>query len=232
MLPIAPTPGLMRGSNEPAPAVSHSLERLASSLRHSGMGPAPAVYGLQFEERVKAAELAKQVRDSSDAVTEARIAREGLAQVGGLLEQARRVAFRSIRSKSKRERDEDSAAFSETLTSLNEIAALVVLPPMNLSTPGAAAEAIDKLDRLATEVADTSARLELAQKNRLADNGNLLREEVAIWLEATTPIRDRGLALELARHATEGLEAEPNARILSGHREAARVLEVLLERKR
>jgi len=227
---------------------SEGLGKLSSRLLKSGVGARPAEYGEQFEQRVKAAELSKSVRNANDSVAEARTASEGLGRVEELLGEARSLAFGAINKPGQREREQDQIEYSKKLRDIDAIASNVVfgggplleasasfgasggLSKVDLSSFQGSIGAIQVIDRAIVEVTDQRGLLGIFQTSKLSSIGNLLRGGVGGLVSSTAVVRDRVVAVNLATSAVAKLGEETGSSVLSSNTAAARILESFVGR--
>ena len=237
-----------RNVTQASQGFSQSLEKLSSSLRQSGAGARPAEYGAQVEERVKAAELGKSVRNANDAVSEARIAGEGLGRLDSLLGKARSLAFGSINEPGRRERETDQVEYSRVLKEIDSIASSVVfgggaliegsasfgpegsLKSIDLSSFKGSIGAIQVIDRAIGEVSDQRGLLGVFQTHKLASIGNLLRGGLGGLVSSDSVVRDRTVAERLATSAVSELQSQPDSSLLGSGNAAGQILASIVGR--
>lgn len=237
-----------RNVTQASQGFAQSLEKLSSSLRQSGVGTRPAEYGAQVEERVKAAELGKSVRNANDAVSEARIAGEGLGRLDSLLGKARSLAFGSINEPGRRERETDQVEYSRVLKEIDSIASSVVfgggallegsasfgpegsLKSIDLSSFKGSIGAIQVIDRAIGEVSDQRGLLGVFQTHKLASIGNLLRGGLGGLVSSDSVVRDRTVAERLATSAVSELQSQPDSSLLGSGNAAGQILASIVGR--
>ena len=237
-----------RNPTQASQSFSSSLEKLSSSLRQSGAGVRPADYGAAFEERVKAAELSKSVRDANDAVSEARTASEGLGKVDVLLRQARSLAFGAVNEPGRREREQDQVQYSKVLRDIDEIASGVVfgggpllegsqsfgteggLGKVDLSSFQGSIGAIQVIDRALSEVSDQRGLLGSFQTQKLMSIGNLLRGGIGGVVSSSAVVRDRVVAVNLAKSAVAELNQQSQSSLLGSGTAAGQILASIVGR--
>jgi flagellin-like hook-associated protein FlgL len=247
-LSIPPLPAVgAENTNRSLSGFSQSLEKLSTNLRQSGVGPRPAT-SEQFEERVKAAELSKSVRNANDAVAEARTADQSLKKVGELLSKARSLAFDAINEPGSSLRSEDQVEYSKLLRRIDEIASSVVfgggpllegspsfgpeggLSKVDLSSFQGSIGSIQVIDRAISEVGDQRGLLGIFQVSKLSQIGNLLRTGVGGLVSSNSVVRDRTVAINLATSAASKLEQQPDSSLLGSGNAAGQILASLVGR--
>lgn len=246
---INPIPAVSAESpNRSLSEFSQSLEKLSSGLRQSGLATRPADYAGRDDRKVQATELSKQVRDSNDAVTEARTAVDGLKQLDGLLSQARGLVFGGINEPGRKLRDEDQAEFSRVLQRVDQVATSIVfgggpllagsvsfgaegnLAKADVSNFEGSIGAIQVLDRAISEVGDQRGLLGIFQSNKLAEIGRLLRGGLSGVVSSNSVIRDRTVAVNLAQSAAGELVRERESSLLGSGNKAGQVLASIVGR--
>jgi flagellin-like hook-associated protein FlgL len=246
---INPIPAVSAESpNRSLSEFSQSLEKLSSGLQKSGVGTRPADYADREDRKVQAAELSKQVRDTNDAVTEARTADEGLKQLDGLLSQARGLVFGGINEPGRKLKEEDQAEFSKVLQRVDQVASSLVFGggPLLAGSASFGAEgnlakadvsnfegsigAIQVVDRAISEVGDQRGLLGIFQSNKLAETGRLLRGGLAGVVSSNSVVRDRTVAVNLAQSAAGELVRERESSLLGSGNTAGQILASIVGR--
>jgi|GEM_PF-1060047 len=246
---INPIPAVSAESpNRSLSEFSQSLERLSSGLRQSGVGARPADYADREARKVQAAELSKNVRDTNDAVTEARTADEGLKQIDGLLAKARGLVFGGINEPGRKLKDEDQAEFSRVLQRVDQVAQSLVfgsgplldgsesfgaegkLAKTDVSNFEGSIGAIQVVDRAISEVGDQRGLLGIFQSNKLAETGRLLRGGLGGIVSSNSVVRDRTVAVNLAESAAGELLRERESSLLGSGNAAGQILASIVGR--
>ncbi len=227
---------------------SQSLAKLSSGLQQSGAGARPADYADREEGKVQAAEMSKRIRDTNDAVTEARTADDGLKQIGDLLVRARGLVFGGINEPGRKLKEEDQAEFSQMLQRIDEIARSVVfgngpllagsqifgveggLAKTNVRSFTASIGAIQVVDRAISEVGDQRGLLGIFQSNKLAETGRILRGGLGGLVSSNSVLRDKTVALNLAQSAAGELLRERESSLLGTGTAAAQILASIVGR--
>jgi len=251
MAPSIPSNSVVQAENQNrnVSEFSQSLEKLSQGLRQSGQGARPASYGEQFDQRVKAAELAKNVRNVSEAVTEARTASDGLQKVGELLGEARGLAFGAINEPGRRLGNEDLARFSGVVQKMERLSEKVVfgggpllegsrnfgrggeLGKLDLSNFEGSLGAIQVIDRALSEVGDQRGLLGVFQSSKLADIGRLLRGGLGGVVSTKSVVVDRVVAVEEAEGLGVKILQAKESSLLSSGNAAGQILASIVGRE-
>lgn len=227
---------------------SQNLEKLSSGLQQSGVGAKPADYSDHDDRKVQAAELSKNIRDTNDAVTEARTADDGLRQIGELLVQARGLVFGGVNEPDRKLKDADQAEFSRVLQRIDAIAGSVVfgggpllaarqafgaeggLAKVDVSSFTGSIGAIQVVDRAIIEVGDQRGLLGIFQSNKLAETGKILRGGLGGLVSSNSVVRDRTVAVNLAQSAAGELLREKESSLLGSGNAAGQILASIVGR--
>jgi flagellin len=206
--------------------MAKSAEKLSSGLRINRASDDPA--GLVISERMRSqiASLEQEAENIEQQHNKLSVAESDLGNVEESLTRMRDLALSAANSGGNSE--EAVAAYQEAMTqeqtsqremvrasqygkqslldgSAGSVADVKQMPPVDISTPEKATQAISEIDRRIDEIAEQRGKIGSTQKDDLAARQNSLSVQITNLASAESSIRDVDLASESARYLSKEL---------------------------